>query len=80
MAFFQGCDLWSKRYFLFDYPVTPKYVQAIGVFTIALWLSLLATFWVNFLIKITEDCNDGIDCFNASGFPIEDCRSIDSLI
>ncbi len=69
----------SKRYFLFDYPVTPKYVRAIGVFTLGLWLSLLATFWLSFIIKITEDCNDGIDCFNASGFPIEDCRSIDSF-
>ena len=55
-----------KRYFLFDYPVTPGYVRAIGIFAIALWLSLLATFWLNFIITVTEECRVGIDCFYKS--------------
>ncbi len=46
------------------------------VHTIGLWISLLAIFWLNFIIKVTEDCNKEIDCFTASGFPIEDCRRI----
>ncbi len=66
----------KKQYSLFGYPVTTAYVRAIGAFAIALWLSLLATFWLNFIIKVTEDCNKEIDCFTASGSPIEDCLLI----
>ena len=53
----------KKRYSLFGYPVTSGYVRAVGMFAIALWLSLLATFWLNFIIKVTEECRNGIDCF-----------------
>ena len=62
------------QYFLFDYPVTPRYVRSIGLFAIALWQSLLITFWVNFIIKITDDCNNGSACFFADGSKITgDC-------
>ncbi len=61
------------QYFLFDYPVTPRYVRSIGLFAIALWLSLLITFWVNFIIKVSDDCNNGA-CFFANGSKITtDC-------
>ena len=67
------------QYFLFDYPVTPKYVRYIGLFAIVLWLSLLATFWLNFIIKVTSDCNVRIDCF-LDGHKIpkfqKDCDSV----
>ncbi len=55
-----------KLYFLFGYPVTPGYVRAIGIFTISLWVSLLDAFWLNFIIKVTEGCRTGIDCFYAN--------------
>ena len=54
-----------KRYSLFDYPVTPGYVRAIGIFAIVLWISLLANFWMNSIIEVTEECRNGIDCFFA---------------
>ncbi len=61
------------QYFLFDYPVTPRYVRSIGLFAIALWQSLLITFWVSFIIKVTDGCNNGA-CFFANGSKIEaDC-------
>ena len=61
-----------KRYFLFGHPVTPGYVRVIGVFAVALWLSLLATFW-NFIVKDTEECRNGIDCFFANKSRIKHC-------
>ena len=50
----------EEVYSLFGYPVTIESMleQLIGIFAIVLWLSLLATFWLNFIIKVTEDCNN----------------------
>ncbi len=66
-----------KRYFLFNYPVTPGYVRSIGMFTIALWVSLIVTFWLNFTINVTGDCKNGVDCFLNGTMRINDCRSLD---
>ncbi len=61
------------QYFLFDYPVTPRYVRSIGLFVIALWQSLLITFWLSFIIKVTDGCNNGA-CFFGDGSKIKgDC-------
>ncbi len=61
------------QYFLFDYPVTPMYVRSIGLFAISLWQSLLITFWLNFIIKVSDDCNNGA-CFFANDSKITtDC-------
>ncbi len=65
-----------KQYFLFDYPVTPRYVRTVGMFTIAIWVSLLATFWLNFTLKITEDCKNGVDCFLNGSTRVNDCLSL----
>ena len=70
-----------KRYSLFDYPVTPGYVRAVGIFTIALWISLLATFWLNFIIEVTEECRVGIDCFSTgkNSSRIGHCCDVDGV-
>ena len=70
-----------KQYFLFDYPVTPGYVRAIGIFTITLWISLLATFWLNFIIEVTEECRVGIDCFSTgiNSSRIGHCCDVDGV-
>ena len=67
-----------KRYFLFDYPVTPGYVRAVGIFTITLWISLLANFWLNFIIEVTEECRVGIDCFYNDS-RIDHCCDVDGV-
>ena len=72
----------KKRYFLFGYPVTPVYVRSVGLFTMALWQSLLVTFWLNFIIEVTDECKNynGIYCFRAfSNSKIKDCHDIDSF-
>ncbi len=69
-----------KRYFLFGYLVTPKYVRSVGFFMIALWQSILITFWLNFIIEVTDECRTRIHCFRAvSNDKIEDCHDIDSF-
>ena len=69
-----------KRYFLFGYLVTPKYVRSVGFFMIALWQSILITFWFNFIIEVTDECRTRIHCFRAvSNDKIEDCHDIDSF-
>ena len=67
-----------KRYSLYGYPVTRKYVRAIGTFAIALWLSLIATFWLNFIIEVTEECKIGVDCFFANTTPYN-CPGVDGF-
>ena len=68
-----------KRYFLFGYPVTPKYVRSVGLFVVTLWLSLLVTFWVNFIIEVSDECKNGIACFFNNSSKISDCRDVDGF-
>ena len=43
-----------KRYFLFGFLLTPAYVRTVGMFMMALWQSLLVTFWLNFIIEVVR--------------------------
>ncbi len=67
----------TKQFYLFGHQVTTKYVRIFGTHIIGLRLSVLVTFWLNFIIKITENCNNAIDCFFGNGSRIDDCNYID---
>ncbi len=67
----------TKTFFLFGYQVTTKYARIFGTYAIGLWLSILVIFWINFIVKVTDNCNNRIDCFMANRSRIEDCKLID---
>ncbi len=52
-------------------------MRNIALLCLSLWRSLIATFWITFIVNTSESCELGLDCFDYQFQHIEDCATFD---